>query len=213
MDKRILGRTGFFKKNAFLLGCLLVLTLSVTVALSRMHILAKRSFGQDFAVILVAALIAWMLFVVLLGLRLGSYVESSMKKRTLTRKQPSEPGSLLDMVMRIWGHKIEIGTTQAKETNNGDILPGITFDDAENLLTILGRKKHGGKKSPHPDKVRFRAVQDWMILQTNETSITLQEFLEERFGVAPETGMPLVPNQTFYGWRRKFIKELKSYKE
>jgi hypothetical protein len=36
-----------------------------------------------------------------------------------------------------------------------------------------------------------------MLLQARGGSMTLQEFLEERFGVAPESGMPLVHNQTF----------------
>ena len=84
--------------------------------------------------------------------------------------------------------------------------------DVEEMLVIVGTRKRRGKKSQYPDDVRFRAVRDWIVLQANGTSLTLQQFLEERFGVANETGMPLVPNQTFYGWRRHFIKELEERK-
>ena len=85
--------------------------------------------------------------------------------------------------------------------------------DVEELLVITGQRRRGGKKSLHPDEVQFRAVRDWMIMQAHGTSVTLQQFLEGRFGTAPETGMPLVPNQTFYGWRKKFLEELKKYKQ
>ena len=85
--------------------------------------------------------------------------------------------------------------------------------DVEELLAIVKTRKRRGKKSQYPDEVRFRAVRDWMILQANGTSLTLQQFLEERFGVAAETGMPLVPNPTFYGWRTQFIKELETYRD
>jgi hypothetical protein len=76
-----------------------------------------------------------------------------------------------------------------------------------------GQRRRGGKKSLHSDEVQFRAVRDWMTMQSHGTSVTLQQFLEERFGVAPETGMALVPNQTFYGWRKKFLEELEKHKQ
>jgi hypothetical protein len=160
-----------------------------------------------------SAAVAWMLFIFLIGVGLSGLFELFVRKQILVFKKPLRAGSLPDLLLKLWGHKIEISEEQSAESKENKLPQGVTMKDINELLVIVGTRKRRGKKSLYPDEVRFRAVRDWMILQANGTSLTLQQFLEERFGAANETGVPLVPNQTFYGWRTQFIKELKTYKK
>ena len=159
-----------------------------------------------------SAAAAWMFFMFLIGVGLSGLYELFVRIQILVFKEPPRPGSLPDLLLKLRGSKIEISEEQPEESKKTTLPPGVTMKDVEELLVIVGTRKRRGKKSQYSDEVRFRAVRDWMILQANGTSLTLQQFLEERFGAAKETGMPLVPNQTFYGWRTQFIKELNTYK-
>jgi len=169
--------------------------------------------------VIIAATVAWGLFIFSIGIGLGGFVELSVNRKILLFRRTPKPGSWLEIFLKLWGNKIEKKETEeTEETKTNDTtentLPAVfTMIDIEELLDIVGSHKHGGKKSQYSDEVRFRAVRDWMILQANGTSLTLQQFLEGRFGMANETGMPLVPNQTFYGWRTQFIKEIKKYRD
>lgn len=181
--------------------------------LVRLYRIVKSSFGSELAVVVVAGATVGILFLVLVGMGFGGILEWTICKRFLIFKRKPAPGSGLELFLKIWGTKPEPSTLQTNETPSDDMPSGITMTEIEELQSITEQCRRGGKKSLHPDEAQFRAVRDWTTMQAHGTSITLQQFLEERFGVASETGMPLVPNQTFYGWRKKFLKDLEDYKQ
>ena len=214
MSNRIMGSPGYSKRNLLLFIVLIFLVLTLTLSMSRLYACISSSLGREIAMVIIAAAVAWVLFIFSIGIGLGGFVELSVNRKILLFRRTPKPGSWLEIFLKLWGNKSEKKETKETKTNDTteDTLPtGLTMIDIEELLEIVGSHKRGGKKSQYSDEVRFRAVRDWMILQANGTSLILQQFLEERFGVANETGMPLVPNQTFYGWRTQFIKELKKY--
>lgn len=180
--------------------------------LSGMHQIVETEFGQGLAMVSVAVATVVILIMILMGVGLGGAIEVAIRKRFLFFKRQPRPGSRLDWFLKLWGSRIDMESTQPTEPMSEGIPPGVSLTDMEELLTLTEQGRRGGKKSLHSDDVQFRAVRDWMILQSRGASITLQQFLEERFGVSAESGMPLVPNQTFYSWRKKFLKELEQHK-
>ncbi|MBI5351718.1 MAG: hypothetical protein HZB50_03675 [Chloroflexi bacterium] len=207
--------SGLPKRKPFLLVLIIGLGALLFSVLVRLHNIAASAFGYDMAVVVVAAATIVILFLILLGMGFGGGLEWAISKRILLFKRKPAPGSWLDQFLRLWGNRLEDPEPrpQQNETSSDDMPPGITMKDIEELLVIIGQRRRGGKKSLHSDEVQFRAVRDWMIMQSRGTSVTLLQFLEERFGVASETGMALVPNQTFYGWRKKFLEELEKNKQ
>ena len=172
------------------------------LGLNRLYTLARNGLGDDAAVIVLAALIAGQLFLIVVGIRLGKALDD------YTSEHPLKSGSMLTRLLQFFGYGTETETVEEADLalfQSDETL----FDDVEALLVMIEEKKHRGKKSNYAPEVRFRAVRDWMLLQAKGSPMKLQDFLEERFGIAPESGMPLVPNQTFYGWRTKYIKGLK----
>ncbi len=207
------GSSGFPKRILFLVIMLIGLSAIIYLALDRLYKIAASAFGHDMAIVIVAAGTVGILFLILLGMGFGGGLEWAVSRRILIFKRKPAPGSGLDRFLKLWGYRLEDPLQQTNEPLSNDIPSGVTMTDIEELLVIIGQRKRGGKKSLHSDEVQFRAVRDWMIMQSHGTSVTLQQFLEERFGVAPETGMALVPNQTFYGWRKKFLEELEKHKQ
>jgi hypothetical protein len=209
----IRGGSSFPKRKLLLVILIVCLGVIIYSVLDRLHHIVESSFGNELAVVIVAGVTIGILFLILVGMGLGGVLEWAVCRRFLIFKRKPLPGGRLEFFLKLWGHKFEeIPESQPAKASSDEMPPGITLTDIEELLVITGQRRRGGKKSLHPDDTQFRAVRDWMIMQSRGTSVTLQQFLEERFGTAPETGMPLVPNQTFYGWRTKFLKELKKYK-
>jgi hypothetical protein len=195
-----------FKVSAIFVAFILFLLLVMGLTLSHIYSLAQHSLGNEVASIVLAVMIAGELFLVGVGLKLGKSLDRSISHH------PPKSGSFFARIMRIWDYKSEAQIVEEPALDHEPSEEDL-FDDVEALLVFIEKKRYRGKKSSRPPDVRFRAVRDWMMLQAKGSSYTLQEFLEERFGVAPETGMPLVHNQTFYSWRRKFIRELKKLQE
>lgn len=181
---------------------LLFLLVMMGLGLNRLYALARNGLGDDAAVIVLSILIAGQLFLVGVGIRLGKALDD------YTAEHPLKPDRTLTRLLQYFGYGTE---TERGEEEDLALFQSdeALFEDVEALLVLIEEKKHRGKKSNYAPEVRFRAVRDWMLLQAKGNPMKLQDFLEERFGVAPESGMPLVPNQTFYGWRKKYIKELK----
>lgn len=206
MNKVVFKPPENFKVSAMFVAFILFLLMVIGLTLSHIYSLAQHSLGNEVASIVLAVLIAGELFLVVVGVKLGKSLDRSISHH------PPKAGSFFARIMRIWGYKPEAQIVEEPALDHEPSEEGL-FDDVEALLVLIEEKRHRGKKSSRPHDVRFRAVRDWMMLQAKGSSYTLQEFLEERFGVAPETGMPLVHNQTFYSWRRKFIRELKKLQE
>jgi hypothetical protein len=207
------GGSGFPKRILVLVALLIGSGVIIYLALDRLYIIAAYAFGREMAVVMVAAGTIVILFLTLLGMGFGGGLEWAVSRRILIFKRKPVPGSGLDLFLKLMGYRFKDPVSQSSETVSDAMPPGVTMTDIEELLVIIGQRRRGGKKSLHSDEVQFRAVRDWMTMQSHGTSVTLQQFLEERFGVASETGMALVPNQTFYGWRKKFLEELEKHKQ
>lgn len=205
------GGPEFSRRKPLLILFIICMSFLLFFLLSGMHQIVETEFGYGVAVVSVAVATLVILILVLMGFGFGGAIEVAIQKRILFFKRQPRPGSWQEWFLKIWGSRIEAGRTQPTEPVSEGIPPGVSLTDMEELLTLIEQGRRGGKKSSHPDDVQFRAVRDWMILQSRETSMTLQQFLEERFGVSAESGMPLVPNQTFYSWRKKFLKELEQH--
>ena len=72
----------------------------------------------------------------------------------------------------------------------------------EEILEAIQKPKSRGRASNYSYEVRRRTVLAWENRGPN-FSYTLSEFLDERFG-SSSAGMPNVPNDTFYYWRKKY---------
>lgn len=73
----------------------------------------------------------------------------------------------------------------------------------EEVLAALQKPKRRGRSSNYPYETRRRIVLTWENRGPN-FPLTLPQFLDERFG-SSATGMPNVPTDTFYYWRRKIL--------
>ena len=207
------GGSNFPKRKLLLLGLIICLGWVISTALAFLYQIVESSFGSGLADVVVAGGTIEILFMILVGMGLGCILEWVVCRRYLIFKRKPRRCRGLKIFLALLGHKLEeIPVAEPSEVPSIDMPPGVTVTDLEKLSLILGERRRGGKKSLHSEEVQIRAVRDWMIMQSHGTSVTLQQFLEERFGTTPETGMPQVPNQTFYGWRNKFLKELKKYK-
>lgn len=215
MSQELSGRggSGFTKRKLLLIFLIIGMGIIVVSVLEFLYRIAKSSLGGGLAIVVVAGVTIVILFMILVGIGLGSAIELAICRRALVFKSKPIPGSWLDLFLKLWGSSGEFPMPEPESIPSDEMPTDITMNDVEGLLLLIEQRKRGGKKSSHSDDIQFRAVRDWMILQSHGTSITLQQFLEERFGVAPHTGMPLVPNPTFYGWRRKFLSELEKYKK
>jgi len=185
------------------LGIALVfLVVMMGFALNYVYARLLNALGDDAASIILAMLVTGELFLIGVGIRLGKALDD------YTAEHPLKPERTLTRILQFFGYGTE---TERGEEEDLALFQSdeALFEDVEALLVLIEEKKHRGKKSNYAPEVRFRAVRDWMLLQAKGNPMKLMDFLEERFGVAPESGMPLVPNQTFYGWRKKYIKELK----
>lgn len=62
-----------------------------------------------------------------------------------------------------------------------------------------------GRKSMITDEAKREAILAWEQRDTLAPGMRLDEFLEKKFGSTPD-GVPLVPTQTFFDWRKRFMK-------
>lgn len=208
------GGSRLFKGKPLLIIALIVsLGGALYWALAKLFQLAASSFGYDLAILIVSGVTVGIMLLILLGMGVASVLQWVICDRILTNKK--KPSGLANLLFNIFGFKpvsLTPLTPLATDSTPDNDLSAVALDDIEQLLIATEQRKRGGKKSPYPEDVQIRAVRDWTSLQTRGASVTLQQFLEERFGTAPETSMPLVPNQTFYSWRKKVLQELRDEK-
>ena len=61
-----------------------------------------------------------------------------------------------------------------------------------------------GKRSRHPNERQRKAVAKWERIKQHPNGVTLEEFLEDEFGIT--NGVLNVSRSTFYTWRRQLKK-------
>lgn len=66
-------------------------------------------------------------------------------------------------------------------------------------------KQRFGRKSFYDDATVRAVVQKWEQIYSSTPDQRLADFLEQEFGTN-EDGSPKITRDTFYGWRRRIIK-------
>jgi len=207
----------FSKKNV-LWAFLVFLIMVIALVLARLFDMASPIVGNGTATIGVSVLIV-VLFILFLGsMGFTSLLVLATRKGLIVHR----PGSLLEKIVRLGNslhpnYPLENVEAESDEPVTEEEMQEpwpdeFALADIDELLEFIASGKGRGRKSYTSDELRFRAVRDWFIMQMRGTSTKLQDFLDERFDYHPD-GSPKVPVATFYGWRKKFITELKEYKD
>jgi hypothetical protein len=207
-----------FSKKVVLWFFLIFLIVAIALVLVRLFDATSSIAGYGLATIGISILIAVLFTLFLISVAFTSMLLLAGQKRWIDYR----PGSLLDKFVRLWDDfpsnrsPTETVTVDEEPATAEEIrepwLDEFALADLDELLGFIANGKGRGRKSDTSDELRFRVVRDWSIMQMRGTSTKLQDFLDERFGNHVD-GSPKVPVPTFYGWRKKFIKELKKYKD
>ena len=80
-----------------------------------------------------------------------------------------------------------------------------------NELEIMRTNKQG-RKTLYKLEDRLSVIEQWENRDRANFSFTLEELLNERFGVSPD-GIPVISIQTFYAWRSRVLHERNQQKE
>ena len=76
----------------------------------------------------------------------------------------------------------------------------------------ITRTNKQGRKTLYKLEDRLSVIEQWENRDRANFSFTLEELLNERFGVSPD-GIPVVSIQTFYAWRKRVLHERNQQKE
>lgn len=202
---------------------LLIKSLLAVLVIGRVYSLVESDSGSSAATVAVVILTLLGVVIFSLGILTGAFTEWMVRGKCLLFKTPEESGSLTAGFVRIWGQEKPQPSREVKPISPAlaalkvpdDFPAGTTMQDTEDWLTYINGRPSKGKKSKYPDSERFRAVRDWRIMQANGTSVTVQEFLEGRFGTKRrgDQAAQHVPHSTFYGWWPIFDEELAQFME
>ena len=101
----------------------------------------------------------------------------------------------------------KIDPSPKKQTKPVDENPqeGIEFPK----LLDPSPNRHRGKPPRFPKEQIRKAVLKWERRDPSITALTLEQFLAQEFGSSPD-GILLMATTTFYDWRRRILKEIKS---
>ena len=197
------------------------LVVVIFITLERLYLIASGSMNPGLATIGVSIVIIGLFTLCLASMAITGLIVAAVRRGWISPR----PDSLLEKIVILWrqiaptyyssasfAEPAELVEPVTEEDLKDTWLKEFTLADVDDLLSYISLRKGRGRKSEKSDETRFRAVRDWFIMQRNGTSIKLQDFLDNRFGYHVD-GSPMVPSATFYGWRRKFIKDLRTYKE
>lgn len=218
---KIFKKFGTDQKDSYLRAGIVLTGLIALLVLGRVYTLLESGAGANIAAVAVISLVVLAFIVFGMGIAAGGVTEWMVRTHRFVFGRPVEPGSFMEKFLMFWGEEEawpgepvkQISLDLASKTVPQDFPPGTTMQDTEDWLShINGRPSHG-KKSSYPDEIRFRAVRDWRILQANGTSLTVHEFLEERFGTVQTKNKSVqrVPSSTFYGWWPAFDENLAQF--
>jgi hypothetical protein len=208
-------------KRYALWAFLAFLIVVIFVTLDRLYTIASGSMNPGLATIGVSIVIISLFTLCLTSMGITGLVVAAVRRGWISPR----PGSLLEKIVKLWrqiaptyyssvlGNE-PVGPTEpvTEEDTKDSLMNEFSVKELDDLLSYISSGKGRGRKSEQTDEIRFRTVRDWTIKQRNGTSEKLQDFLDDRFGYY-DNGFPKVPAATFYGWRKKFKKDLRKYKE
>ena len=211
------------QKDPYLRAGIVFMGLIALLVLGRVYILLESGAGEGIATTAVISLMGLAFIIFGMGVAAGGAIEWMTHTHRFIFRKPVEPGSFMEKFLMYWGKGESWSISPVKQvsldlsskTVPGDFPSGTTMQDTEDWLSHINGRPSRGKKSAYSDDVRFRAVRDWRILQANGTSLTVNEFLAERFGTVQtkNKSMQRVPSSTFYGWWPAFDEDLAQFME
>lgn len=210
------------RRALLLIAGLLFKGVIVLLVIWRLHALVQTAAGDAAAAALVVILVIAGAIIFFIGLASGGITEWMVRNRLFVFREPAQTGSWMEKFLRFWGQAEPPDVTiQAPKISDelaiqkmpDDFPAGTTAQDTEDWLAYINGRPSKGKKSKYSDEQRFRAIRDWRIMQANGTSVTVNEFLEGRFGTGKkgDQAAQRVPSSTFYGWWPTFDEELAAF--
>lgn len=183
---------------------LLILIAALAYPIYRVYKFFQSKFGQEAALIALTLTLMIILIFVMRGAvythRLVREMRRDMEKQNRRDQTPDLPIPLLFKIFRI-------DPSPRKQTKPVDenLQEGIEF------LKLLDPppNRHRGKPPRFPREQIRKAVLKWERRDPSITALTLEQFLAQEFGSSPD-GILLMATTTFYDWRRRILKEIKS---
>jgi hypothetical protein len=183
---------------------LLILIAVLAYPIHRVYKFFQTKFGQEAALIALTLTIMIILILVVRGAvhthRLVRELKRNMEKQNRTDQIPDRPTPLLFKLFRL-----DPSTRKPAKPVEENLQGAIEFPK----LFDLSPNRHRGKPPRFPKEQIRKAVIKWESRDPSFTALTLEQFLAQEFGSSPD-GVLLMATTTFYDWRRRILKEIKT---
>ncbi len=183
---------------------LLILIATLAYPIYWVHKFFLSKFGSEAALIALTLTIMIVLIFVVRGAvhthRLVRDLKRDIEKQNGTNQSPDLPAPLIFKLFKI-DPSITKQTKPVDENPQGVIEFPKLFNPSPN--------RHRGKPPRFPKEQIRKAVLKWERRDPSMTALTLEQFLAQEFGSSPD-GILLMATTTFYDWRRRILKEIKS---
>ncbi len=183
---------------------LLILIATLVFPIYWVYKFFQTKFGQEAALIALTLTIMIVVIFVVQGAvhthRLVRELKRDIEKQNGTDQIPDLPTPLLFKLF-----KIDPSTRKHIKAAEENRQRTIEFPK----LFDLSPNRHRGKPPRFPREQIHKAVLKWERRDPSITALTLEQFLAQEFGSSPD-GILLMATTTFYDWRRRILKEIKS---
>ena len=183
---------------------LLILITTLVFPIYWIYKFFQSKFGQEAALIALTLTIMITLIFVVRGAvhthRLIRDLKRDIEKQNRMNQTPDLP---MPLIFKLF--KIDPSTWKHKKPVEENLQEAIEFPKLFNLSP----NHHRGKPPRFPKEQIRKAVLKWERRDPSITALTLEQFLGQEFGSSPD-GILLMATTTFYDWRRRILKEIKS---
>lgn len=201
---------GIYKQRRIQLIALLMMGISLGIPVLWFYQLIKANLGGTHNFIAWCTITCSILVVAFTSIVSFAIVYGCVKRQQHGQKQSLIHGTSFDpSVLRYWGRSIyqypegpPISGAFEHYEGNEETLP----------LSLLGNQRRKGKMSKYSYERQLKAVLKWERRNPYSCSMTLEQFLGREFGETHD-GIPFVAPTTFYGWRKRILKEIEQAKQ
>ena len=186
---------------------LLLLLILLVIPITCFYHYFRNHFGTEISIVLLALIIIGVLILVVRGAVYTSQIHRAIRQQVdASNLTPITTEAERPMMFKVFDMDLrpcEIVTPIAETDMN------TVHQEIQKLLD--SPKKRRGKQARFPVSQIRKAVLMWEQRDPSFSAMTLDEFLEERFGCGPD-GILLMAPTTFYDWRRRILKELEGHR-
>lgn len=182
---------------------LLILIASLAYPIYWVRKFFQSKFGPEAALI---ALTLSMMIVLIFVVRGAVHTHRLVRdlKRDIEKQNGNQSPDLpTPLILKLF--KIDPSPKKQTKPVDENSQEGIEFPK----LLDLSPNRHRGKPPRFPKEQIRKAVLKWERRDPSITALTLEQFLAQEFGSSPD-GILLMATTTFYDWRRRILKEIKS---